>query len=198
MIDLFATRYKMSNTLTRYFHVNHDRTEFATNKAIELRPFRGPSNPPPQDASYWQDLENKVNGLLPAGISIWGQKVFACILDDDFMLKREHVCEEIRQKEFPQCPSRLQALFCCGNLEEARAYRREWDCQTASIWTVESANVFRADMRWMSRCEERELAVRMRKYWSQELSSEPLWEYLLIPPLVIQECVCDGELDDRT
>jgi len=181
----------------RYFHINHDHTEFAVNRKLELLSrFRGPSKPLPQNVSYWRSLESDVNGRLPEGVSVWGKKVLACILDDKFMLTREHLCEEIRQAEFLNYPSRLQSLFCCGTLDEARDYRREWGQLAAPIWAVKSDSVFRADMRWMSRCEEHELRPRIRNYWSGETTSQPSWDYLLVNTVTILECVDDGKSGD--
>lgn len=99
---------------------------------------------------------------------------------------REMICEEVRQRHFPDRPSRLQSFFYCGTIEDAKRYRDGFERPDALIWEVECGEaVWKGDMRWMRECPQVEIQGNSAAYWRGDCSSEPLWEYLLRPPVRI-------------
>lgn len=179
------------------YHISHDEGTFkngdlAAGLVIELtKPFRGPSKPPPGDVAWWKENETTWNRALPDGVTFWGQKVLLNLLDDDFMLKREYFAEDIRQKQFPSLPSRLQVIFGCRTLDDAHTYRDGFAVPQAGIWKVSSEAMLERDMHWMRRVSnDGELVRNITKYWNgEESSASPRWECLLVPPVQVIERV---------
>lgn len=54
------------------------------------------------------------------------------------LYQREMVFERVRQEIRPQAPSRMEALFACASLEEARAFCSIEDVKTALIYECET------------------------------------------------------------
>lgn len=177
------------------YHICHDVDTFVDGALVPglvialSKPFQGPSNPPLEDAEYWSALVEQWNQLLPDGLSFWGKKVLLGLLTDNFMGVREIRAEKIRQMYFPERPSRLQAVFACKTLDDAKRYRTGFGAADASIWKVAAKTVVELDMHWMrpvaTLCE---LDYNIIEYWKGEQSPEgPLWECLMIPPVQVIE-----------
>ena len=175
------------------YHIFHDGGKFKDGNLspglrIELsKPFRGPTHPPAEDVLWWKQHVETWNLALPDGISFWGKKILLNLLDDEFMLKREYFAEDIRQKRFPQHPSRLQAIFGCRTLEDAKKYRDGFAVPEATVWKLSSQHVFERDMRWLRRVSsDLELQQNLLNYWGGLASPDgPMWERLLTPPVQV-------------
>lgn len=81
-------------------------------------------------------------------------------------------------------PSRFQAFFAWGSVEDARTFRGDIG-SAAPIWEVAADSAFRADMRLLTLQDSLLVAsYRAHLYWlGATIEPVPVWEYLLTPPV---------------
>lgn len=165
-----------------FFHVDR-RLEIqpGTTLGLPISPATHPADADP----HLQEIYTYLPGLSRFGYAF----VFGTD-PENLECKREQILETIRAKFFPQRPSRLASFFGVDNLEDARHFKQVWPVPgmgPARIWRVECMAHFRGDMRLFEDIlANHEAGFR---YWKQESTRFPFWEYLLTPPVQVLERV---------
>lgn len=97
--------------------------------------------------------------------------------------EKERIFEEIRAREFPQCPPRLKGFFLFDDLSLTQRANQEW-CGNSPRSVLEcrvlqSSLIHRADARWLDSLQDKwpEMA---RKYWAGEMSDAPFPEIVVM------------------
>lgn len=97
----------------------------------------------------------------------------------------ELVFELVRKVHFPDQPSRYQSFFAWDNLDRARAFQR-FAMPNAPIYEVEAAGAIRKDMNLLRLgFSGLDGYLFAHRYWREEASDNPDWEYLLQFPVVV-------------
>ncbi len=98
------------------------------------------------------------------------------------------VFELIRIHGYPDKPSRYQSVFGATTADGIRQFRSEFGQPHQRIFKVECQKYFEADMRLVSLGASAASAINLaRKYWSGQSSVNPLWEVLMVPPVLVLE-----------
>ncbi len=113
--------------------------------------------------------------------------------------------EFIRLKHFPNYPSRLQSFFGVNSFEEAlfwKGYISSMTTTNINICKIEFSKSFEFDARWMTNPPKlpninnnynfspKSIAKILEycyKYWNKEISTNPIKELLIIPPIKVIE-----------
>ena len=134
------------------------------------------------------ELQKHVNEMFPDGVSCHGEFYF---LKDQTRANAtspniELLFEYVRRANFPDRPSRFQAVFGTEDIEHAKEFRKRFGKSEDNIWKIESNNYFRADMSFLTLNDTLLVySYFANRYWSGESSDIPLWEVLLSPPIKI-------------
>lgn len=105
------------------------------------------------------------------------------------MLSRELLMEEIRQRDFPEVPSRQKCLYLCETPQEAQAWNTRIG-DGGSICTLRCKGVIhRADTDLLLGDSEPLSVTRDRahRYWRGEAGENPFWEILFVGDAVVTE-----------
>jgi hypothetical protein len=148
---------------------------------------------PPEITS---DPEHEI--WFPSGITRFGLDIILGKLEKP-ALEREHVLETFRRTHCPQLPSRYVALFACRSIDDMAVVRQQFympdfEGKRGRIWKIAATEIFRADMNlFKEHCGDMKTAAG--RYWTQEATEEPLYEYLLEPPVTVLEEVIETNAD---
>ncbi len=108
-------------------------------------------------------------------------------------LEREYELESIRRERFPMLPSRYVSIFAWQSTKDLDRFRADFrllGCgeKHGRIWKVKGKAVFRGDMDLFNVFRgDLEMRTAADYYWSQQASGDPLYEYLLEPPVTVLE-----------
>jgi hypothetical protein len=172
--------------LPYFYHVDRDPEQFLQPGAVmALRRFDFKDKP--EETAH-------LNERYPNGIGRWGLSIIRGLIPPGWLLDREITLENVRSATYPFCPSRFATVFACHSIEDAEQLRgRRFgdgaDWRDARIWIVEAAAWFRADMSIFHYWVNTNLEGGAHAYWSQEISPNPFFEYLLTPPVTLLEVV---------
>jgi hypothetical protein len=174
-------------TVDRQFRLSTDKEILCDHDFSQCKFF------PVRDAFTKADLEKLAIELFPSGLSQHGKSHF---LDQCLVIPTaqgpapyvpnipmiELVSELTRRTFFPEKPSRFTTLFAWASLEEAFAFKKQYG--EGNIYEVEAETAFKADMNqlYLGGSGVGALFYAM-KYWKGEAGSNPIWEYLLVPPV---------------
>jgi len=140
-----------------------------------------------------EELQMHVNFLFPDGISchgkkyIWSENKYLnnCTMVNSSELI-EYLFEYVRKSYYPQRPSRFKSIFAFDNFEEAKNFRNGYNNSIGNIWEVEANNFFKADMNLLRLGNSLlEADYNANLYWKGETIENPVWEYLLVPPVKV-------------
>jgi len=96
---------------------------------------------------------------------------------------KEQAWEAIRKAEFPDLPTRINALFLFESREVAQRATAEWfDKENRVLVRAQLANgsrTFRADARWLDGATTDNAEHRARRYWSGEMTPDPVPEIIV-------------------
>jgi hypothetical protein len=95
---------------------------------------------------------------------------------------KEQRWEEVRAKEFPQCPSRLHATFLFDDLATAEKARDSWFGSEERIVlpcrVLKGSALYAADANWLDALETNWEAYA-RRYWSSVKTENPMIEIIV-------------------
>ncbi|UQV22745.1 DUF2441 domain-containing protein [Vibrio sp. J383] len=150
-----------------------------------------------EDVCSALETRNRLAQLYPEGLSRHGVKYLTdcTVLFDHvgapmdvapFSHMIESVFELVRQKEFPNRPSRMQSIYAWVNIEDAV----EFSGGQVPTYEVEPDHAFIADQTYLTLgacvAGSYELA---RKYWEGEQSNNPKLEALIPLPVVVGKAI---------
>lgn len=141
--------------------------------------------------------------IYPRGISVHGARYLFDSPEQTQGMARyiETVIEYERRLFFPGLPSRVESMFGCGTLQEARVFRNTYqnrqpngEMYPSIIWRVECEAAFRADIQLLNLPAAMfPLSFAAQKYWRGEmLEHDPVWEWILPLPVHVVEAVERG------
>lgn len=93
--------------------------------------------------------------------------------------------ELVREHEFPFLPTRLNALFLFDDEEVASRAANDphWfgdeKRELVRVRIIDGAREFRADARWLDSAGPGQCDERARRYWSGEMTNEPMPEIII-------------------
>lgn len=112
-----------------------------------------------------------------------GENPFILFLEGFYLWERYF--EMVRIKIFPDLPNRKNCLFFFDNLDDCNDYIKSKNGGLGQIYEVEiieQSKLFKGDMRLIDEIDEsityNNLLAQTFKYWNEELSSSPIFEYL--------------------
>ncbi len=129
---------------------------------------------------------------FPNGVTRFGKAIILKELANG-ALEREIELESIRRERFPNLPSRYVSVFSWQSTKDLDRFRDEFrllGCggKHGRIWRVKGRAVFRGDMDLFNVFwGDMEMRTATVHYWSQQASGDPLYEYLLEPPVTVLE-----------
>ena len=135
----------------------------------------------------------RAKSMFPNGLSFHGITVVNPGYGlDDRKRTYESAYEVVREAEFPQCVSRLRAVFACEELADAQAWRDQRRSEGHPRARICEVTAEKSDTLDMRRLPEREvlpppaeLQDLARVYWGKVPSAAPFWETLLEPPVAV-------------
>jgi Protein of unknown function (DUF2971) len=96
---------------------------------------------------------------------------------------KERAWERIRKAEFPNLPTRINALFLFESKELAQQATAEWFGNDNRLLVraqlVDGSRTFRADAKWLNGATADNAEDRARRYWSGEMSPDPFPEIIV-------------------
>lgn len=105
----------------------------------------------------------------------------------------EIILELIRQKDFPDKPSRLESMFACLSQQDADSFRKldPFYAKCPVYEAIPDGSLFHvADMNLLNiDCPAHEFLQRCNLYWSGLSSDTPFWEVVIPLPAVIGDQV---------
>ena len=124
------------------------------------------------------------NSTYPEGISEHGNHFLFREACNDSLI--ESIFELVRQKDYPNMPSRFQSFFAVDidGLTKLRQSNSFKDTEYP-IYEVNADRYVRLDMNWLAGTCFLTINYFAQKYWSGEISKDPKIEYILIPPISI-------------
>lgn len=135
------------------------------------------------------ELQAHVDSLFPDGVTFHGESY---ILQGRRPAKGvseviELLFEYVRRSLFSSCPSRFQSVFAFDHVAQALDFRNQYGGSDSLIWEIECEARFKADMQLLTlQGSLLVLSYNAHRYWRGESSgNEPVWEYLLIPPVKV-------------
>lgn len=96
----------------------------------------------------------------------------------------EFVWELVRQREFPERPTRLGSVFCFADATAAALFGKHGSPHGfGNVWEIEAADDTACfDMRWLDRNNSFVTMIsNAQHYWQRDASESPIWEYLVQP-----------------
>ncbi|MHB1787418.1 MAG: hypothetical protein ACYCS7_15005 [Acidimicrobiales bacterium] len=136
---------------------------------------------------------------FPDGVSLFGLGVLDRPPADwtERSLQREVELERIRRADYAHLASRLVSIFACSDLDAIDAVRGQFFLPNdpgprGRIWKIDGESAFWGDMDvFREYCNDPIGAAHA--YWSQERTSSPIIEFLLIPPVTVMGLVAEPE-----
>jgi len=162
--------------MRRYYHVDRNRT-LKEGQIINLVKYN--------DVNL-SELQDHVDFLFPEGVTSHGER---------YMLKGkppkghspviELIFEYVRRAHFSSRPSRFQSVFAFETIAKAVKFKNKYEKSDSLIWEVESDVAFKADMSLLTLQVSLLLeSYNAHRYWRGNSSgNNPVWEYLLSPPV---------------
>jgi hypothetical protein len=139
-------------------------------------------------------LQAHVDTLFPNGLTKHGERHFLRDTNKHGVIEAEIelLFEYVRRGSFGSKPSRFQSVFATDSLDQAKAFRQRYGGGHESIWMLNGEPVFKADMSLLRRGATTLVSSWLaHEYWKGHASSDPFWEYLLLPPVTIAERVIE-------
>jgi hypothetical protein len=127
-----------------------------------------------------------IHQQYPEGITEHGDRY---IFDPTESSHIESVFELVRQMRYPERLSRFQAVFAIDRNGIKPFLSQVGMTPTTQIFKVHSDTVNKLDMSLLSGNTYFSLQYFANLYWSGQKSLNPLFEYLLKPPVMIQKMV---------
>jgi hypothetical protein len=130
------------------------------------------------------------NGVTQFGVDIIRQRL------EPWALERELELERVRRDHYAYLPSRYSSVFACKSTDDIAMVRWQFFCpgfegRRGRLWKIEGRAVFQADMNLFKQYNA-DMRTAATRYWSQQNSDEPLFEYLLEPPVTVLEEVVEA------
>lgn len=100
-------------------------------------------------------------------------------------IHREITFEEVREREFPNRPSRFQSMFGFEHKNDALLYRTKSGHPEWPLWTVDASEYFMGDLHLYNDARPTEFPSLAQRYWAGDRTSEPLVEVLMKLPVRI-------------
>lgn len=141
----------------------------------------------------YNEICRHVKELYPQGISEHGNLY---IFEQMRSSVIENIFELVRVARYPDCLSRFQSFFAV----DARAVKPLIAelCSEApnyKVWEVEAKRFQKFDMHLLGGATFAEGIYYADRYWKQESSGSPLYEYLLQPPITVRKELSMEEID---
>lgn len=136
-----------------------------------------------------------IHQQYPDGITEHGNKYIFDAMESSHI---ESVFELVQQMQYPERLSRFQAVFAIDRNGIKPFLNQVGMTPTTQIFRVHSNVINKLDMHLL--CGNTYFALQhyANMYWSGLKSPEPLFEYLLKPPVTIQKMVyCSGQSLDE-
>lgn len=139
-----------------------------------------------------REFQDHINILFPEGVSRHGDwhflnsKASAIGINENIEL----IFEYVRRAYFSDKPSRFQSFFAFDSKEDTLEFQSKYgNGLNFPIWKVKCENFFKCDMKLLHlKGSNLAISYNAHLYWLGKTNSEdPLWEYLLIPPVNIIE-----------
>jgi hypothetical protein len=148
----------------------------------------------PMPPEVTSELRTELNTWFPNGVTRFGIDIILGQLEK-LALEREHELETFRREHCTHLPSRYTSVFACRSPDEIAVLRRQFylpgfEGKRGGIWKIAGRKVFEADMNLFKE-HYRDMKTAAARYWSQETTDDPLYEYLLEPPVTVL-----AEVDD--
>lgn len=143
------------------------------------------------EPSYLNDI---LDVRYPLGLSRHGDQYYATQSRSEYPSSYliESFFEYERQLHFPGCISRFQSFFAMKTIDEIPPWISILKPNPGySIWEVEFShdNCSRHDSSWLKLDSNNPSALQLaycaKQYWSGIPSKDPVWEFLIKPPIQI-------------
>jgi hypothetical protein len=135
------------------------------------------------------ELQVHIDSLFPDGVTSHGEYYMLNAKTPAIGINAiiELIFEYVRRSYFPSCPSRFQSVFAFENIAQAFIFQNKYGKPDSLIWKVESDITFKADMRLLNLHDSLlTLSYNAHRYWNGiSIDNNPIWEYLLVPPVKV-------------
>ncbi|WP_017416032.1 DUF2441 domain-containing protein [Clostridium tunisiense] len=135
------------------------------------------------------ELQNHFNELFSDGVTRHGEMYFAFGGHNNSNPIIELILEYIRKANFNNKPSRNKCLFAVENINDIFRLATLLNAKNFTVWEVECESYFKANMNLLGINTPSILinSYIFNDYWkgNQGIDDNPLWEYLLVPPVKI-------------
>lgn len=171
--------------MATFYHI--DRTnQLKENTIINLNMFKDVKSEDNNDYTS-SILQNTLDEMFPLGVSNHGEQYFVSgSLFNDTNADIELIFELIRKCSFPTQNSRFQSFFAIDELTVIPMLQRlQANPEFVSIWEVDCDNYSKHDMNLLSKSSNLVNVSLANLYWNGETLGNPLYEYLLKPPVKI-------------
>ena len=96
---------------------------------------------------------------------------------------KERAWERIRRSEFPDLPTRVNAIFLFESEKDGERAKSEWFNDDARLLVqvniLPGSRLHRADARWLDLEHANDAQERARSYWGGEMTSDPRVEIVV-------------------
>lgn len=132
------------------------------------------------------EFNNIIKDLFDNEISNHGFNYINDVFPKSYLPKLELLYELIRKIKYDNCPSRYKSFYAVEIKDLKRLmHRLNVNLDNCDIYEVESNSYFKADMNLLKGDGKLFDIIYAEKYWNQEVSEEPLFEFLLEYPIKI-------------
>jgi hypothetical protein len=131
--------------------------------------------------------QKHIDLMFPQGVSNHGDLYFLSNKSQstDVSSQIEILAEYVRRSNYKMRPSRFQSFFAVDNLEQIKQFSEKFG--NGTVYEIETRNYFKADMNWLFQGNSiLSYSHSLHEYWKGNSTTNPFWEYLLIPPFLIK------------
>ena len=124
----------------------------------------------------------------PKGLAIGGRIVLLNLVNHEWIYERELLAEELRRQSYSHQPSRLQAVFACETLADAKRYKQKHKIPDTPVYDVfGQAGQTRHDMDGLDRrpCYVTDEIFKITGEATFELRFRTFIECLMVPPVKV-------------
>ena len=130
------------------------------------------------------------NEFSDYGINVLNTPILPLSIEASVRNFREFLLEWVRQREFPDLPSRLSCYFCVKEFEDLKLWSNKLISRPI-INIIESDVYFEADSKLLD-VHDNDFSLQVaafRKYWSGNVTDDPILEALIPFPITITNSI---------
>ena len=169
----------------KLYHIDRKRS-LREGMVLELYEFKGFDRFSINDVDMSQNFNSIVKNLFDNELSSHGYTYINNLDPCSNLPRLELVYELIRKIQYSNCPSRYKSFFAVEKKDIRKLLNvLKIDFNNCYIYEVESDKYFKADMNLLKGDGRIIDLIFAQKYWGQEESDDPLFEYLLEYPVKV-------------